>query len=158
MDPEAERADAARIALARIDAMLRANGDSVDFSIETTLAGLTYLRRFREAIGRGWRLHLLYFAVATPEAALARIARRVSEGGHHVPEHEARRRVARSLANLPRYLALTDLWRVFDNNAGQPRVAAEGRTGCLDYAGSWDGLPPSLREALSALPACPKER
>ena len=154
IDPEAERLEAARIALDRFDAYLRANGGGGDFSIETTLSGLTYLRRLRAAKQAGWRVHLLYFAVVTPEAALARIARRVSEGGHAVPEVDARRRFARSIANLPRYVALADMWRVFDNNGGQPKVAAEGRAGCISYPGSMEGLPGALRETIAGLPAC----
>lgn len=101
MDADAGRLEAARIALDRIDALLQTSGGS-DFTIETTLAGLTYLRKLRGAVARGWRLHLLYFAVASPEVALARIARRVSEGGHTVPEVDARRRFDRSLVNVPR--------------------------------------------------------
>ena len=92
--------------------------------------------------------------MATPQAALARIARRVSEGGHDVPEAEARRRFERSIANLPRYISLTELWRVFDNNGPQPRVAAEGRAGCLTYAGDSQGLAPRLREMIEAMPPC----
>lgn len=154
LDPEAERQEAARIALDRFDAYLRANGGTGDFSIETTLSGLTYLRRLREAKRQGWRVHLLYFAVATPEAALARIARRVSEGGHSVPEIDARRRFARSIANLPRYVGLADMWRVFDNNGSQPKVTAEGGAGCIGFAGDMDGLPVSLAETLVRLPVC----
>ena len=153
--PDAERVEAARIALARIDALLRANGDSVDFTIETTLSGLTYLRRLMAAKRRGWAINLLYFTVATPEAALTRIARRVSEGGHDVPEADARRRFARSIANFPRYAALADLWRVFDNNRPQPRVAAEGTVGCRSFLGASDGLPADLSRAITALPVCP---
>ena len=155
MDPEAGRADAARVALTLIDVMIRGNGGATDFTIETTLAGLTYLRRLRDAALRGWRIHILYFVVATPDAALARIARRVSEGGHDVPEIEARRRFGRSMANLPRYLAIADLWRVFDNNERRPRTAAEGRAGCLDYAGDLEGLPPPVRRMLAEMPRCP---
>ena len=154
MDPEAERAEAARVALRRIEARLRANGHGSDFSIETTLAGLTHLRRLREARVRGWRVHLLYFAVASPEVALARIARRVSEGGHPVPEIDARRRFGRSIVNLSRYLAICDLWRVFDNNGLQPRAVAEGRVGCATFRGALADLPPELRHVLGALPAC----
>lgn len=155
LDPQAGRGEAARIALARIDALIRGNGTAVDFSIESTLAGLTYLRRFREAARQGWRIHLLYFAVRSPEEALARIARRVSEGGHDIPEPEARRRFARSVANLGRYIDIADLWRVFDNNGPQPRAVAEGRMGCLDYTGETGGLPDALRATLDALPRCP---
>jgi predicted ABC-type ATPase len=155
MDVDADRAEAARIALARIEALVAANGTGTDFTIETTLAGLTYLRRLADARARGWRVHLLYFIVADPEIALARIARRVSEGGHAIPESDARRRFARSIQNLPRYLALADLWRVFDNNGLQPKVAAEGRGGCISYSGVLDRLPNALTVSLAALPGCP---
>lgn len=153
MDTDAGRVDAARVALQRIDTLLRANGGT-SFSIETTLAGLTYLPRLRDAVARGWRVHLLYFAVASPEIALARIARRVSEGGHDVPEADARRRFERSATNLLRYIELASLWRVFDNNGAQPRVAAEGRAGCIGYMSETDGLPARIRTALAGLPPC----
>ena len=155
MEPDAERAEAARIALGRIEALVAGNGSRTDFTIETTLAGLTYMRRLRNARARGWRVHLLYFAVADPEIALARIARRVSEGGHAIPERDARRRFDRSIVNLPRYLALADLWRIFDNNGPQPKVAAEGRGACISYSGFQDRLPAGLRANLAILPSCP---
>lgn len=154
MDTDAGRVDAARIALQRIETLLRTDGTS--FSIETTLAGLTYLPRLRDAVAGGWRVHLLYFAVASPDTALARIARRVSEGGHDVPEADARRRFERSAANLLRYIELAALWRVFDNNGPQPRVAAEGRAGCIGHPSETHGLPARIRTALAGLPPCPE--
>lgn len=122
--------------------------------IETTLAGVTYLRRLREAARQGWRVNLLYFSVATPEIALARIARRVSEGGHDVQEAEARRRFERSIGNLPLYLGLAEMWRVFDNNGPRPLAVAEGRAGCISYSGALDRLPDALATSLAALPGC----
>ena len=43
-----------------------------------------------------------------------------------MPEGVIRRRFARSLANLPRYTAACDLWRVYDASGPRPRLAAEG--------------------------------
>ena len=154
LQPDAERIEAARIALSRTRSLLGGNGERADFSLETTLAGVTYLRLLEDAVERGWHVNLLYFAVASPETALARIARRVSEGGHAIPEADARRRFARSLANFPRYAALSTLWRVFDNNGSQPRAAAEGRAGCIAYSADLSGIPPALARSLGAMPPC----
>jgi len=154
LDPEAERVEAARVALARFEALVAGNGRGGDFTLETTLAGRTYLRRLADAKRRGWRVHLLYFAVASPEIALERIARRVAEGGHAIPEAEARRRFARSLRNLPGYIALADLWRVLDHNGPRPVTAAEGRAGCIAFSGERAGLPAELAASLARLPAC----
>jgi predicted ABC-type ATPase len=131
------------------------NGVANSLTVEATLAGRTRLKTIEEAHTAGWPVHILYFAVKTPEIALARIARRVSVGGHDVPEVDARRRFSRSLANLPQYLAACDFWRVYDNNAPQPVTVAEGRHGCIAFkAEDWSGLPEGLAELLAALPKC----
>ena len=158
LDPELERIRAARIALQILQETLRA-GDThaKSLTVETTLSGRTQLKTIERAHAAGWPVHILYFAVRSPEVALARIARRVSEGGHFVPEADARRRFSRSLANLPAYLAACDFWRVYDNNAPQPATVAKGRQGCIAWrSDDWPGLPDTLPELLSALPVCPE--
>ena len=156
INPEAGRLRAARVALQILAENLRLeNGAARSFTIESTLAGRTHLKTISDAQKAGWPVHILYFAVKTPEIALARIARRVSVGGHNVPEADARRRFARSLANLPEYLAACDFWRVYDNNAAQPIPVAEGRQGCISFkTEDWAGLPAGLPEMLAAMPKC----
>lgn len=65
-----------------------------------------------------------------------RIAERVAEGGHHVPEADVRRRYQRGIANfLNVYRALADYWIVFDNSGPHPREFAfevAGKTTILD--------------------------
>ena len=156
INPEAWRLRAARFALQILAETLKLeNGSARSFTVESTLAGRTHLKTIEAARLAGWPVHILYFAVKTPEIALARIARRVSVGGHDVPEADARRRFTRSLANLPEYLAACDFWRVYDNNAAQPVAAAEGRQGCISFRSEdWAGLPEGLPEMLSAMPKC----
>jgi predicted ABC-type ATPase len=56
---------------------------------------------------------------------LARIAQRVRQGGHDVPEDDVRRRYRRGIANfLNVYRALADSWVVFDNSGPWPREIA----------------------------------
>lgn len=156
LDPEVERVRAGRIALQILRETLSGPKDPPKaITVETTLSGRTHLKTMADAKSAGWLVHLLYFAVSTPEIALARIARRVSEGGHNVPEQDARRRFDRSLANLAEYVGACDFWRVYDNNSARPETAAEGRQGCMAWSsGAWEGLPEKLRQTLSDLPEC----
>ncbi len=159
INPGAGRVRAARFALKILAETLgQKNGAAKSFTVESTLAGRTHLKTLEIARKAGWPVHILYFAVKNPEIALARIARRVSVGGHDVPETDARRRFSRSIANLPEYLAACDFWRVYDNNAPQPVTIAEGRQGCIAYrAEDWSGLPEGLPELLGAMPACAED-
>lgn len=86
--------------------------------------------------------------------SVSRVARRVSEGGHNVPEGDVRRRFQRGITRLPDYIPRVDLWRVFDANSVKPFVAAEGRRGCAGMRNSLTGLPPDLRRLVEGLPEC----
>jgi predicted ABC-type ATPase len=90
LDPEAERIRAARVSLDYLHSVLTAapsaNGNGRrSISLESTLAGRTHLRTIDLAKANGWGVNLLYFAVAAVDVALARIKRRVAEGGHDIP-------------------------------------------------------------------------
>lgn len=145
-------AAAGRVAIGRIADCVTARRS---FSLETTLAGRTHLRTIDAARAAGMEIAILYFAVATVETCLGRIARRVAEGGHDVPETEARRRWMRSLVNFPAYAGKAELWRVFDANA-KPTIVAEGRAGCIAMRGDTSGLPAPLAARLDAMPPCPE--
>ena len=111
LEPGAEGRRAARVALDLMHALI---DEKRSFSIETTLVGRTHLQTIERARKAGFATTLLFFVVRSPEVCLARIARRVSEGGHGVPEADVRRRFERAIANLRRYVQTVDLWRVFD--------------------------------------------
>jgi predicted ABC-type ATPase len=119
----AER-DAARMALVRAREFIVENNA---FSMETTMSGQAHLALMREARAAGLSTGLLYFSVLMPEICLQRIARRVAEGGHDVPEAIVRRRFVRSHENLFTYTAEADLWRVYEASGPKPCLAAEGQ-------------------------------
>ena len=148
LEPTAAANRAARIALTLTHALIR---ERVSFSIETTLAGSIHLRTIAAARSAGFEIVLLYFPAASPELCLSRIARRVAEGGHDMPEIDVRRRFAHSLQNLSDYAAQATLWRIFDLTRLPVRVAAEGRLGCVE-ARAGNGLPQVLVEWLDDLP------
>lgn len=149
--PQRARQRAARTAL-EMTADLIAHQHS--FSIETTLAGRTHLRTLHAARDAGFKIVLLYFSPVCVETSLQRIARRVSEGGHDVPEVDVRRRFGRSLANLPDYSALCDVWRIFDVSTLKVRAAAEGKAGCVSVHYEDRSIAPELRQWVASLPPC----
>jgi predicted ABC-type ATPase len=95
---------------------------SVDFAMETTLAGhreLALLQRAREA---GYKVTLVYIGVDSTDMLLGRIAQRVTEGGHDVPTEDVDRRYIRSSANLAVALQNVDRAFVLDNTGQRYRL------------------------------------
>jgi len=124
LEPRLAEREAARVALSRARHFI---AEGAVFSMETTMSGRVHLDLMREARKAGMSPALLYFSVRTPEICLERIARRVAEGGHDVPEDVVRRRFARSHQNLAAYTASADLWRIYEASGAKPCLAAEGR-------------------------------
>ena len=123
LNPSRQQTRAARVALDMARDLI---AQKQSFSLETTLSGKTHLRLIALAKAGGMAVKLLYFFVDKPEQCLERVARRVSEGGHAVPEADLRRRFARSLENFAVYASVCDFWRVYDANGRQPMTVAEG--------------------------------
>lgn len=91
--------------------------ERLDFAFETTLGGSTMARLLAEAASQGFEVRITYVGLASPEEHIARVAHRVSRGGHDIPETTIRRRWRHSRQNLIQLLpALTEL-RVYDNSA-----------------------------------------
>ncbi len=128
LEPKAAERDAACIALDRAHSFI-ATGTT--FAMETTLSGHAHLRLADEAKNAGLGFHLMYFSVPDPSTCLARIARRVAEGGHDVDADVVRRRFFRSLENLPAYCRKADLWRVYANSGARPCLAVEGNNSVI---------------------------
>jgi len=57
------------------------------------------------------------------EIAVSRVARRVLQGGHIIPEPVIRRRFKAGLANfLERYSKVVDSWAFYDSSGMQPKL------------------------------------
>jgi len=75
---------------------------------------------------RGYHIRLFFLWIPDVRLALTRIAQRVQEGGHYVPEPDVRRRFHRGLANLfGLYQDAVDSWSIFDNSTEKPTLIAE---------------------------------
>ena len=104
---------AGRIMLQRIDELLP---QKVDFAIETTLATRSYVHLVHRAQNLGYKVHLIYFYLENEEQAIQRVAQRVSNGGHNIPEQDIRRRFKRGIYNLLNlYMPICDSVLIYNN-------------------------------------------
>ena len=111
---------AGRLMLEEIDKLV-AEGRS--FAFETTLAGRRYLRRIDRWRRMGYRVMLVFLSLPSPEDAVARVQRRVEQGGHNIPEDVIRRRFDAGLKNFwGAYAARVDQWILYDNQGRMPVV------------------------------------
>lgn len=118
--PERVAVAAARFMLGRIREEV-ANGNN--FAFETTLANRGYAHSIREWQAAGYRVTLWFLALPTVESALARVAQRVLQGGHSIPEEVVRRRFLAGRANFEEvYRGLVDTWVLYDNSDGAPAL------------------------------------
>ncbi|MEN8130081.1 MAG: AAA family ATPase [Pseudomonadota bacterium] len=116
--PELAAFKAGRLMLQEMDAHA-ARGDS--FAFETTLSGRVYAQRFRAWQQQGYLVSLYFLRLQSQELAIARVAERVRQGGHDVPEPVIRRRFDAGLRYFESlYQALVDDWMLFDNSGESP--------------------------------------
>lgn len=96
------------------------------FAFETTLSGRGYTRWIPQWQADGYRVKLLFLRLPNPEIAIRRVAQRVAEGGHDVPEPVVRRRFDAGWRNFNQtYRHLVDDWFVYDNSGPDPVLLAE---------------------------------
>ncbi|MEK4372296.1 zeta toxin family protein [Paenibacillus sp. FSL R5-0473] len=88
----------------------------VDFSIETTLGGQNVLRQMEMAKAAGFSINMYYVGLNSVELHIDRVAQRVAQGGHHIPEEDIRRRYQTSMENLPNAMSLADRTIIYDNS------------------------------------------
>jgi predicted ABC-type ATPase len=112
--PETAAFTAGRVMLERLR-FLAATGR--DFAFETTLAGRGHGQWLNELRSDGYRSQLIFLSLPSADLAVARVADRVRQGGHDVPEPIIRRRFSSGLRNLfSLYMHVVDGWQVYDNS------------------------------------------
>ena len=91
------------------------------FAFETTLAGRGYVRMIRQWRADDYRVRLIFLSLATPEEAITRVASRVRQGGHHIPEQAIRRRFDSGLRNFKTiYRLYVDDWLWYNTSGTTP--------------------------------------
>lgn len=88
-----------------------------DFSFETTLGGNSITQAVLRAAASGLDVFIFYVGLDSPERHIARVAARVTRGGHPIAAEKIRERYPKSLANLIKLLGCASEVRVYDNSA-----------------------------------------
>ena len=120
--PDLAAFKAGRIMLETIIELVR-RGES--FSFETTLSGLTYAQMIPAWRATGYVVKMIFLSLPDVEIAIERVATRVMQGGHNVPEEVIRRRFAHGIKNFERYKLLVDSWQLYDNSDSPPVLLDE---------------------------------
>lgn len=116
--PEAASLQAGRLMLQELARHFAAR---TSFAFETTLSGRGYLRLIKEWQKAGYRVKLIFLQLANADEAVARVAQRVKQGGHHIPEDVIRRRHIAGKENFQKlYAPLVDAWALYDNAGEVP--------------------------------------
>lgn len=126
-NPESVAIEAGRLMLHRMEDLM---AEGADFAFETTLATRSYVKFIHDAQRKGYFVTLVYFWLPSPELAFERVATRVREGGHNIPQEIVRRRYANGLRNLTQlYTPICDFWTIYDNSYAdqQIKIIASGQ-------------------------------
>lgn len=116
--------EAGRIMLERINQLMK---EKADFAFETTLSTRSYVSFIKKARINGYKITLLYFWLRSPDFAKQRVAKRVSQGGHNIPDDVVERRYYRGVSNLMNlYIPVVDKWTLFENMDIEPNIIARG--------------------------------
>ncbi len=122
--PQLAALKAGRLMLEEIEACVR-QGES--FAFETTLSGYSYLGRIRQWRAQGYHVSLFFLSLPDAETAIARVAERVKQGGHGIPEAVIRRRFAAGLRNFDTaYKNAVNTWAKYDNVGEKPALLEWG--------------------------------
>jgi predicted ABC-type ATPase len=113
--PESMALTASKLMIKRLKELLDANQS---FAFETTASGTNYVKHLKSAKAKGYEISLTFLWLSKPEEAVRRVAQRVKQGGHHVPEESVVRRYYSGIKNLVlHYLPLADEALIIDNSS-----------------------------------------
>ncbi len=122
--PESMALRAGRLMLEEIHERIQ-HGKS--FAFETTLSGRTYTKLLRDCRKQGYHVLLVFLSLPNADMAVARVAARVVQGGHNVPETDIRQRFVSGISNFHEiYKKSVDAWTLYDNSGTLPKVIERG--------------------------------
>jgi len=87
-----------------------------DYNFESTLGGNSITDMLVDAASLGAVLNVWYVGLESVEQHIERVAQRVRQGGHDIPQSDIRRRWTGSHANLIRLIPSVTTLRVYDNS------------------------------------------
>ena len=116
-DPDTDRTNAAilakNIVLEKRNEFLE---KGISFITETVFCHESHLAFMKKAKKAGYNVRLIYVATDSPDINVARVKKRVRQGGHNVDEEKIRSRYYRSLALLKKAVDIADTAEIRDNS------------------------------------------
>jgi predicted ABC-type ATPase len=86
-------------------------------------AGRAYLKKIALWQKLGYQVKLWFLSLPNEDAAVSRVALRVAQGGHNIPEDVIRRRFKAGLENFHNgYSKVVNSWALYDNYGLQPKL------------------------------------
>jgi predicted ABC-type ATPase len=155
--PDALALEAAQRSDARIDQAIEQRQSVL---VETVLSSDKFIERVDRAAMAGYWIGLVFILVQSPDINVTRVAARVAQGGHDVPESRIRARWVRSLERLPVFARRASGFWVLDNSikqgpmrlllerTEQSRYVSEAASSLVESAETDAVLRKVLREAL----------
>lgn len=125
-DPEKARVSAGKEAIILAKQCIKSHRD---FSIETTLSGGYAIRLIQEARKSNFEIVMFYIGLGDPRLNIERVAIRVRNGGHHIPDSDILARHKTSMDNLLSNIHLMDQLIVIDNSTLGGEVVLEFQRG-----------------------------
>lgn len=100
-----------------------------DFAIETTLASRSYAQHIPVWREKGYRVTLHFIEVPSADFAVERVAQRVANGGHNIPEPDIRRRFDRGLRLFKEtYRPIVSAWYHWETGNRGLKLVAKSET------------------------------
>lgn len=116
--PERAAIQAGRLTL---DAIAQHVARHESFAFETTLSGRAYAGQVPQWQAAGYRVELFFLRLPSADMAVQRVAERVRQGGHDIPEATIRRRFEAGWRLFTEvYRPLVDQWVLYDNAGDEP--------------------------------------
>ena len=84
---------------------------------------MAYLKKIALWQAHGYQVKLWFLSLPNEDIAVSRVARRVLQGGHNIPEDVIRRRFKSGLDNFHmRYSKVVNSWALFDSYHRPPKL------------------------------------
>jgi predicted ABC-type ATPase len=91
--------------------------------VTTTLSDLSYLQKIKRWQTLGYQVKLWFLSLPSGDLAVSRVAQRVMQGGHNIPEDVIRRRFKAGLENFYKnYSKVVDSWAMYDSYVYPPKL------------------------------------
>jgi predicted ABC-type ATPase len=116
--PESVAMAAGRAMLSRINELIKCKKS---FAFETTLASRFFANVKKECKRLDYSTNIIFLWLQSPELAIKRVAIRVKNGGHSIPEDIIYRRYKKGIENFFNlYMPITANWTIYDNSHANP--------------------------------------